>query len=104
VRELGKFPVKGEIVRKARADKTFPSHTLFSRFGGKEKLIEAAVAWCDGKSGFDDIIALDAQRKGSSTGSTELTCPRVPTGYLLELRRIGTGGSPTNAAKASGSS
>jgi hypothetical protein len=35
VRELGRIPVEGEIRRKAREDQSFPSHSVFGRFGGK---------------------------------------------------------------------
>ena len=56
VRELDRFPVIGEIRRRAKADKSFPSHTRFERFGGKGKLIQAVVDYCRGNSGFDDIV------------------------------------------------
>ena len=87
VRELHKFPVKGEIVRKAKADKSFGNHGQFDRFGGKEKLIEAVVAWCESKAGFEDIVALSAQRAGSSTGSTNRTTAlRVLTGFVYLMK------------------
>jgi Meiotically up-regulated gene 113 len=62
-RELGKIPVDGEVRRRARADKSFPSHNAFSKFGGKEKLIEAALRYCQQHQGFDDVIALCADQK-----------------------------------------
>lgn len=52
VRELHRFPVSGEIRRKARSDRSFPSAKLFDRFGGKEKLIEKVVAYCESKLAF----------------------------------------------------
>src|SRR6202007_1163351 len=58
VRELGKFPVVGEIRRRARADKSFPNHQAFDRFGGKGALIEASVTYARENPGFDDILAL----------------------------------------------
>src|SRR6266851_8449652 len=53
VRERGRFPVEGEIRRKAREDASFPSHTAFNRFGGKAKLLEAIAAFCRKTSGFE---------------------------------------------------
>ena len=58
VRELGKLPVEGEIRRKSKNDKSFPSHTVFNRFGGKIKLIEAVMFYCQTHSGNEDIISL----------------------------------------------
>ena len=66
-RELGRFPVEGEIRRKAREDASFPSHSVFSRFGGKEKLIEANEAHCRKTGGFEDVLALCERRKSSAT-------------------------------------
>lgn len=64
VRELRRFPVIGEIRRKAKTDKSFPSHRLFDRFGGKEKLIARVVTYCGENPGFDDILVLHDQREG----------------------------------------
>jgi hypothetical protein len=67
IRELNRLPVIGEIRRKVRNDKSFPSHTVFSRFGGKEKLIQAVLAFCENKPEFNDISAICAARKTSTT-------------------------------------
>ncbi len=58
VRELGKLPVAGEIRHKSKNDKSFPSHNVFNRFGGKENLIEAVVLYCQTHPGNEDIIIL----------------------------------------------
>jgi hypothetical protein len=58
VRELGGVPVEGEIRRKAREDQSFPAHTVFSRFGGKDKLVDAVAAYCRKTPGFEDVLAL----------------------------------------------
>lgn len=58
VRELGKLPVAGEIRRKSKNDKSFPSHSVFDRFGGKEKLIKAVILYCQTHPGNEDIITL----------------------------------------------
>jgi hypothetical protein len=65
-RELGRFPVAGEIRRKARADESFPSHSVFSRFGGKDKLLEAVAAHCRKTSGLEDVLGLCAERETKS--------------------------------------
>jgi hypothetical protein len=48
VRELGRVPVEGEIRRKARQDQSFPAHTVFGRFGGKDKLVDAVALFVTG--------------------------------------------------------
>ncbi len=58
VRELGRLPVEGEIRRKAKEDRAFPAHTVFSRFGGKQKLLNAVATYCRKTPGFDDVLEL----------------------------------------------
>ena len=45
-KELGHFPVVGEIKMKARQDKTFPSHSTFERFDGKRDIATRVRDWC----------------------------------------------------------
>jgi hypothetical protein len=66
VRELGKLPVAGEIRRKSKSDRSFPSHNVFNRFGGKEKLIEAVILYCQTHLGNEDIITLCSEYNPSS--------------------------------------
>jgi hypothetical protein len=60
-RELGRFPLEGEIRRKGREDQAFPSHSVFYRFGGKDRLIEAVAAYCRKTSGLEDVLAFCAE-------------------------------------------
>jgi hypothetical protein len=62
-RELKKIPVEGELRRKARLDQSFPSHSVFQKLGGKEKLVEAVLQYCQEHPGHDDVIAYCAARK-----------------------------------------
>ncbi len=68
IRELGHFPIIGEIRMKSRSDPKFPSHTVFSRWGGKDKLLTKIITYCEQK-GWIDIIAI---------------CREVPTNYMKE--------------------
>ena len=88
VRELGRFPVEGEIRLRAREDRSFPSHTVFNRFGGKEALIEAAVVYSREEAEFEDIVALHAGRSRSGAGvKKELgTGRRVRTGFVYLMK------------------
>lgn len=88
VRELGRFPVLGEVRRKAKADKSFPSHTVFDRFGGKEKLIESVVGYCRGNAGFSDVLALYDARETSSpnVGQARGRKLQVATGFVYLMK------------------
>jgi hypothetical protein len=59
VRELGRFPVKGEIQLKARSDPKFPSQTPFRRLGGKRALAAQLEEFCRDR-GENDLAELCA--------------------------------------------
>ena len=63
IRELCRVPVVGEIRRKAKSDKSFPGYDVFNRFGGKNKLINATVAYCKKNLGFEDVLAICSATK-----------------------------------------
>ena len=56
IRELGHFPIEGELRIKNKTDKDFPSHSSFSQLGSKQKRIQKIIEYCQGKSEFNDII------------------------------------------------
>ena len=58
VRELGRIPVEGELRIKARHDKTFPSHSVFRRFGSKVERARKILDYCAETAGFDDVAAI----------------------------------------------
>jgi hypothetical protein len=58
VRGLGRLPVSGELRLRAKADPTFPSHNVFSKFGGKLGLIQRLRAHCAANPAAQDVLAL----------------------------------------------
>lgn len=89
IRELGRVPIWGELRRKAKSDETFPSHTVFDRFGGKDKLIDAVSDYCRQNSGFDDILTILHTAKRPSKQFSEDECDthsRVSTGFVYLLK------------------
>jgi hypothetical protein len=46
IRKLGRVPIHGELIREAKKDASFPSKTVFERFGGKVKLLGAVIQYC----------------------------------------------------------
>lgn len=89
VRELGRFPIEGEIRRKAKGDASFPNHTAFERFGGKDKLLEAVAVYCRENPGFEDILALCVARESTSarpSGEARKREPKVATGFVYLMK------------------
>lgn len=65
VKELGHFPVQGEMKLKARSASSFPSHNTFRRrFGGKQALAQKLRAFCL-EQGDQDVAALCDTAAGS---------------------------------------
>ncbi len=58
IRELDKFPVKGEIILKRSREKDFPSYSAITRVGKKSELIRKIIQYCSGNEGYDDILEI----------------------------------------------
>jgi hypothetical protein len=59
IRELGRFPGKGDLRLKKRSDPTLPNDKVFSsHFGPVAKLKHVVVEYCRTHPGFDDIPTL----------------------------------------------
>jgi len=59
IRELGHWPVTGEIRLKATNDAQFPYHnTLDSHLGKQSERAKNIVDWCREKGGFEDVIEI----------------------------------------------
>lgn len=57
IREIGHFPIEGELRIKKKTDKDFPSHSAFSQLGSKQERVRKIIEYCQGKSEFGDIIS-----------------------------------------------
>ena len=98
VRELGRLPVSGELRLRAKADPGFPSHNVFSKFGGKVGLIQRLRAHCAASPTDQDILALlpPPDDRGGEEGLNE----RAPIqGYVYMMQsgrryKIGFTNSP----------
>lgn len=56
IRDLGHFPIEGELRIKKKTDKDFPSHSGFSQLGSKQERVQKIIEYCQGKRELDDII------------------------------------------------
>lgn len=89
IRELKHLPVAGEIKRKSKIDASFPSHRVFDRLGGKDKLLEAVAAFCREHPGHEDVLALcdDYTRvSGKPNESTKRISSNIATGFVYLMK------------------
>ena len=91
VRELGRVPVKGDLLLRRRADPTFPNEKVFTRrFGLKARLRSRIRDYCLAQGGLDDVVAI--LETNSVPEQAEETPPRVAAPafgfvYLLKSGR-----------------
>jgi hypothetical protein len=96
-REVGRFPVEGEIRLKKRQDADFPSHTTFTRIGSKQQIAAKVIQYCEGRTGYDDIVAAcrpfatalkHAEGDGGTDGSGAKrgTAPKVVTEFVYLMK------------------
>jgi len=57
IRELGHFPIEGELRIRKQIDKDFPSHNTFSQLGSKQERAQKIIEYCQGKNELKDIIS-----------------------------------------------
>lgn len=57
IRELGHYPVVGELKLKSYHDKTFPNKNTFRKLGNRRVVVSKIVAYCQQRD-MDDIIRL----------------------------------------------
>jgi len=90
-RELGRFPVVGDLRMKARNDKCFPSHNVFNRFGSKAELVTKVADFCRVQGGFDDVLTMcEGATKPEQQTPLEDSEAEVEVGcvYLLKSGRF----------------
>jgi len=59
IRELGRFPAKGDLRLKKRDDPTFPNDKVFdSHLGSRARKRQVVVEYCRSHAGFDDVPPL----------------------------------------------
>ncbi len=76
IRELGHFPVIGEVRIKAHTDKNFPSHTVFERLGSKRQIAKKIADYCKQHDGYEDVLVLcepmlEAQKPANENSRVE---------------------------------
>ncbi len=89
VRELKRLPIAGEMIRKRKTDKSFPTRSVFYRFGGKEKLLNTVVRYCREHPGLEDVIEICMQCKDIPMTNAEVgggLKTKVVTGFVYLMK------------------
>lgn len=58
IRELGHYPVRAELLMKARSDTTFPGEKTFRRFGSKRQIVAKVLKFCVANKNYADVVAM----------------------------------------------
>src|SRR3989338_7346 len=90
-RELGRFPIAGDLLMKARRDPNFPRRKKFSeRLGSKDQMTSKVVKYCRERKGFEDVIPLYKETDDlgePSLGENLGNSTEIGSVYLLESGR-----------------
>jgi hypothetical protein len=85
-RELGHFPIEGDLMLKRRSDKTFPNRGAFSQLGSKSERAAKVLAYCRTHDGFNDAIPLVLAAAGVRLPDEGGVLDEPPRGYVYLLR------------------
>jgi hypothetical protein len=87
MRELGRFPLHGDVRLKRRSDPAFPSHNTFNRFGSKSQFASRIVEYCSGRMGCHDVIEFCSEvRPSHEPDRTESKVPDEVVGFVYLLK------------------
>ncbi len=88
IRELGHFPIDGELKVKRKKDKNFPSDKTFNQLGLKQERLYKIINYCHAKTELQDIVSICSDQIKTSCKSTNTTnVDNVNTvGYVYLIR------------------
>ncbi|MBF0559365.1 MAG: GIY-YIG nuclease family protein [Nitrospirae bacterium] len=87
IRELGRYPVSGELRIKAKLDKGFPAHNVFERLGKKSELAYNILEYCRKREGFDDIVKIcEPIANAAKADSSVSTKEHIEIGYVYLMK------------------
>jgi hypothetical protein len=86
IRELGRFPVSGDLRMKARNDPEFPSHGAFDRLGSKKHRVLRVAEYCRTHDGFEDVLELCPTIVDRETPSTGKAGDAEEFGFVYLLK------------------
>jgi hypothetical protein len=90
IRELGSFPIEGQLRRKAKENPRFPSESSFRRLGKKAERAREILSFCESRDEFADVIGYCEPIAASGNISPVSECadnPRIGYVYLIRHGR-----------------
>jgi hypothetical protein len=84
--ELGRFPVRGELKMRSRADEHFPSHNVFARLGSKQQLATKILSYCERHSGYEDVVALCGSIASKTVTAFDAAPDDTTIGYVYLMK------------------
>jgi len=90
IRELGHFPIEGELAIKRKSDNNFPSRGAFSQLGSKPERAQKIIEYCQGKAEFKDIPSFCEAIKTSARENTDTVSTNIENVGYVYLVRHGT--------------
>ena len=89
IREIGQFPVEGDLRMKGRNDPEFPSHTSFRRLGSKSQRVLKVTLYCQSREGFQDVLNLcpDIVDREQQSREKDAGAEEVGVVYLIKSGR-----------------
>ena len=88
-RELGRVPVRGDLMLKRRSDPTFPSQKVFDRFGTKAELQARAREYCLARESLTAMAQLFPLTAVIDHSDEQDTSPRTQTIGFVYLLKAG---------------
>lgn len=82
IRELGKFPSRGELGMKGYNDKTFPNiQTLGNRLGKKKEKLAKVIEHCKARKGMVDVLEICSPLLNSEEENVDVKRPLENTNF-----------------------
>ena len=85
-RRLGRVPVRGDLLLAAKEDPTSPSEKVFRRLGLKLQRVSRVIAFCEAKSGYDDVADLWRKVVPTEPAPEIEEAASTPIGYVYLLK------------------
>jgi hypothetical protein len=87
IRELGHFPIEGELRIRKKINEDFPSHSSFSQLGSKQERVQKIIEYCQVKGGFEDVISLCSSVAKPANRKTDVsTFYSQKVGYVYVIK------------------
>jgi len=87
IRELGRFPIEGDLVHKRMADKSFPNRDAYARLGRKPERAARILEYCRSHEGCKDVVPLcEVVVSSSAADLDEVTLDGPSVGYVYLLK------------------